>query len=196
MEREKEAHIIKNIRAGKKECYKELVDEYSAPVFSFIKGITGNYEDAQDIAQEVFVKGFFSLDKYRGESSFFSWIYRIAYNESISFLRKKKKKHALNFIENIEYASNTYPDNFISSLEEDGIILKTEQEEKFRMLKNAITELDTEEQFLITQFYYKKTSIKELESITGLSESNIKVKLFRSKKKLAGFILKQEVQYG
>ncbi len=196
MEREKEAYIIKNIRAGKRECYKELVDEYSAPVFSLIKSMTGNYEDARDISQEVFVKGFFSLDKYRGESTFFSWVYRIAYNETISFLRKKNKKRSVNFIDNIESANNNYPDNFVCSLEEDGVILKAEQEKKYLILKKAIEELDAEEQFLITHFYYKKSSIKELESITGLSGSNIKIKLFRSKKKLSGLILKKEEKYG
>lgn len=183
MEKEKELHIIKEIRSGQRECYKELVDEYSAPIFSFIKGIAANYQDAQDITQEVFVKGFFSLDKYRGESTFFSWIYRIAYNESISFLRKKNKKSSLSFIDNIEY--NTHPDMFASLTEDNGVHLKIEQEEQFIKLKYAIAELEAEEQFLIVHFYYKQCSIKELETITGLGASNIKVKLFRAKKRLA-----------
>lgn len=195
MEKEKELYIIQQIRQGKGECYKELVDAYSAPVFSFIKGITGNYEDAQDVAQEVFVKGFFSLDKYRGESSFFSWIYRIAYNESISFLRKKNKKSAINFIENLDYDSQA-PEFFLISLEEDGIALKIEQEKKYLLLHKVMAELPPEEQFLITQFYYKHNSIKELEEITGLTESNIKIKLFRTKKRLAEQMIKQQKQYG
>lgn len=193
MEKEKELHIIRNIKSGQRECYKELVDEYSAPVFSFIKGIAGNYEDAQDIAQEVFVKGFFSLDKYRGESTFFSWIYRIAYNEAISFLRKKNKKNSISFIDNIEYSN---PDNFLYLLEEDGLQLKIEKEKEFDKLKQAVEELETEEQFLIVQFYYKKNSIRDLENITGLSESNVKTKLFRAKKKLALLIIRQEDKHG
>ncbi|MEG1087974.1 MAG: sigma-70 family RNA polymerase sigma factor [Bacteroidales bacterium] len=192
MEKKKELHIIKNIRSGQHECYKELVDEYSAPIFSFIKGIAGNYQDAQDIAQEVFVKRFFSLDKYRGESTFFSWIYRIAYNETISFLRKKNKKSSINFIDNIEYSNNNYPDSFLYSLEENGINLKIAEEEQFRKLKESIAKLETEEQFLILQFYYKNSSIKDLENITGLSESNIKTKLFRIKKKLASLMIQNK----
>lgn len=190
MEKEKEIHIIKEIRSGQRERYKELVDEYSSPIFSFIKGIAANYQDAQDITQEVFVKGFFSLDKYRGESTFFSWIYRIAYNETISFLRKKNKKNSLSFIDNLEY--DHYPDMLTGPAEDDGVNLKIEQEEQFIKLKTAIGKLEAEEQFLIIHFYYKQCSIKELESVTGLSESNIKVKLFRTKKRLATFMTKEE----
>lgn len=193
MEKEKEQHIIKNIRAGRQECYKELVDEYSAPVFSFIKGIAANYEDAQDITQEVFVKGFFSLDKYRGKSTFFSWIYSIAYHEAISFLRKKNKKNAISFIDNIEYSN--HPGSMLYA-EEDGIRIKIEQEEEFAKLKTAIGQLEPEEQFLIAQFYYKNSSIKELGNVTGMSESNVKIKLFRAKKKLALLMTKQEDRYG
>ncbi|MEG1635673.1 MAG: RNA polymerase sigma factor [Rikenellaceae bacterium] len=190
MEKEKELHIIKNIRSGDRDCYKELVDEYSTPIFSFINGLVVNYQDSQDIAQEVFVKGFFSLDKYRGESTFFTWIYRIAYNETITFLRKKNKKSALNFIDNIEYNNST--ENFVFTLEDDGIKQKLEQEEEILRLKKAIGELETEEQFMITQFYYKGSSIKELATIMGLSESNIKIKLFRAKKKLSSLMTKQK----
>lgn len=183
MERERELHIIKRIRSGEKDCYKELVDEYSAQIFSFIRGIVANHQDAQDIAQEVFIKGFFRLDRYRADSSFLTWIYRIAYNETISHLRKKNRKHTLNFIENIDQSGN-YADSLIYSLEEDGVKLKIEKEDKFERIARAMEKLEADQQFLIIQFYYKNCSIKELQQITGLSESNVKTKLFRARQEL------------
>lgn len=184
MEKVSELKIIKEIRNGNTEAYKTLVDEYSAPIFSFIRGIIINYQDSQEITQEVFVKAYFSLNKYRGDSSFFSWIYSIAYNMVISHLRHKNKKGKLDFIDNIDYQQ------LDKILDEDNLNNNKELDLKLQKLKEALSQLKAEEQIIITQFYFKDKSIKDLASICNISESNVKIKLFRIKKHLYKLITK------
>lgn len=197
MDRKRELHIVKQVRAGNKDAYRLLVDEYAPRIISFVKGLAGSYADAEDIAQEVFVKGFFSIDKYRGEAGFYSWLYRIAYNETITFLRKKNKKSAISLSENFDYQKEERVSaSVLNEITEypNGIQIKMAQEQKFVRLKQAIALLDVREQFLITQFYYRDASIKQLSEVTGDSESNVKVKLFRIKKKLGALMVTDKIE--
>ena len=81
--REEELKIIEKIKGGESLLYDRLVHEHSPKIMSVIRGVVGNNEDAEEIAQDVFVKAFFSLDKFRGDSSFATWLFRIAYNMEI-----------------------------------------------------------------------------------------------------------------
>lgn len=168
---------------GKVERYELIVNEFQNYVYAFVCSIVGNGEVAQDITQEVFIKGYFSLKKLKEPKRFKSWISRIAYNESISYLRKKKRGLDVTFIENIEYESIKVPDNSIDEIE-----IKVKTDNDIEILRGAIKQLKEEEQFLIRAFYYENRSIKDIEEITGLSESNIKTKLHRIKKRLKDYI--------
>jgi len=187
MKREEELHIIELIRNGNQELYKVIVEEYSPRVLSVIRGVIPCKEDAEEVAQDVFVKAFFSLNKFRGDSSLSTWLFRIAYNMSISKTRLKK----VNFIpiESVPISSNGYTD--ISA--EDKYI----KEKMFELLNRLLSSLDPSERFLITLFYNHEKSIKEISQITGIGESNIKVKLHRIKKKMGEMVdKKMEVSYG
>ena len=175
MEREEELILIEKIKAGDDELYKFLVDSYSAKILSIVKGVVRNSADAEEVAQDVFVKAFFSLKKFRGESSFSTWIYRIAYNMSISRVRKKSRY--VN-VENI--SSFAVTDNSDSSTDNESLT----KEELFRIMDSIIEKLDPGERFLIHSFYNHEKSIKEISEITGISESNVKVKLHRIKKRI------------
>ena len=85
-----ECEIIDKIVKGDKDAFRKLVDLYADKIFALTNKMIQNSADAEDITQEIFVKVYFSLSKYRKESSFSTWIYRITYNTIISKLRKKK----------------------------------------------------------------------------------------------------------
>ncbi len=180
MERDVEKKIILKILSGHGELYKELIDAYSSQLFTFVNGMIHNYHDSKDIVQEVFVKGYFSLDKFRLESSFYSWIYRIAYNETISHIRRSKQRATVGFFDEIEYQQQIAEEIF-----EEGLATKVQQDEMIDRLSQALASLDTNDRLLIHNFYTAGRSINELHEMTGLSHSNIKVKLHRIKKRLA-----------
>lgn len=168
---------------GKRKSYELIVNEFSEYIFAFVKSIVGNGLDAQDITQEVFIKGYFNLKKLKDVNKLKSWISQIAYNESISHLRKKKRGMDISFIENIKYDSEAFLDD-----REEEIELKISTERDLELLNEALKRIKDEELFLIKAFYFEKKSIKAIEEITGLSESNIKIRLHRIKKRLKEII--------
>ncbi|PKP00369.1 MAG: RNA polymerase subunit sigma-70 [Bacteroidetes bacterium HGW-Bacteroidetes-8] len=187
MKREEELRIIELIRNGDQELYKVIVEEYSPRVLSVIRGVIPCREDAEEVAQDVFVKAFFSLNKFRGDSSLSTWLFRIAYNMSISKTRLKK----VNFVpvDSAQISSNYCSDNS----EEEAYI----REKRFELLNRMLSSLDTSERFLIALFYNHEKSIKEIADITGTKESNVKVKLHRIKKRMGEMVdEKMEVSYG
>ena len=175
MEKEKEEDIIRRVRAGETEPFRLLVDAYRENIFALIIKMLGKREDAEELTQDVFVKAFFSLDKFRGDSSFSTWLYRIAYNITISKLRKKER---LTFSDSIEKMGDS------PSWEEEEVLDKMIKEEKFEKIEVALQSITSQERFLIVSFYEGGKSLKELTEITGMSLSNVKIKLFRIKKKL------------
>lgn len=134
-----------------------------------------NREDAEELTEDVFVKAFQHLESFRGESDFLTWLYRIAYNLSISAVRKKK----------VEYLA--IEDSQLSNVSEEMIqdqLGQTDSSERLDLLDWALEQLPPDDRALILLFYKEDKSIEELAQITGLSIANIKVKLHRTRKKL------------
>jgi RNA polymerase sigma-70 factor (ECF subfamily) len=185
--REEELKIIEKIKGGESSLYDRLVHEHSPKIMSVIRGVVGNNEDVEEIAQDVFVKAFFSLDKFRGDSSFATWLFRIAYNMAIS--RMRKKRYLFVDIEKINLPAFINDQNSQNEAEE--------RERRYIMLEKMLKNLEANERFLIMLFYNQDKSIKEISQITGMGESNVKVTLHRIKKRLALIAdSKMEVSYG
>lgn len=182
MDKEKESEIISLVRNGQTSRYRELVDAYGDRIFALVYKMIGIRADAEEIAQDVFVKAFFSLNTFHGKSSFSTWLFRIAYNMTISALRKKKKMVYCDDMEKIV--------GVIDDSQED-IFEKAMLEAKEELLEKAIARLLPQEKFLITAFYQENKSLADITEITGLSLSNVKVKLFRTKQKLGLFLNKE-----
>ena len=142
--------------------------------FSLIVRMVNSEEDAEELTQDTFMKAFEHLSSFNGKSSFSTWIYRIAYNTALSFLRKKN-------VEQTVIDDNQW--NQISDTQIDDA-LNNESEEQIEKLQQALTKLTAEERALVTLFYEEEHSIQELAQILNLNEGNIKVKLHRIRKKL------------
>ncbi|HBY02410.1 MAG TPA: RNA polymerase subunit sigma-70 [Rikenellaceae bacterium] len=173
MKREEELILIKRIKAGELNLFNTLVETHSPKILSVVRGVVSNREDAEEVAQDVFVKAYFSIKSFRGECSFSTWLFRIAYNMSISKTRLKKREHIP-----IENTCNI-PDDSLASAENF-----MDAERLYKALNKTLNELDVPDRFLIISFYNHEKSIKEISEITGMSESNVKVKLHRIKKRL------------
>lgn len=175
MELYTDTYYIQRIQAGDVTCFACLLDKYSLPIHSLILKVVRNREDAEELAQDTFMKVFKHIASFKGDCSFSTWIYRIAYNTAISSVRKKK--HEFLAIE----------DTMLDHVSEEDITnlfgLATD-EERIQKLEAALERLPPDERALILLFYWKEKTVEELVTITGLTQSNIKVKLHRIRKKL------------
>ncbi len=179
---------IEKILNGDANQYSFLVNKYKNMAFTLAFRISGNREDAEEIAQDSFVKAYQALNRFKTDAKYSTWLYRIVYNTSISYLRKRKGV-TVEFDENIGNFSSH--EDTINSLND----LNRKTQNKY--IKLAIDRLLPEEAFIITLFYYNDCSVREISEITGLAGSNIKVKLHRSRKKLYGclyHLLNEEVK--
>ena len=171
MERMSDAAYIEKILKGETACFARLLERYSKQVFSLIVKIVGNREDAEELTQDAFVKAFQSLARFRGESSFSTWLYRIAYNLAISATRKK----VLEVTPIDELILHDIPD------EPDDSYLN---DRRISCLNQALEQLPSDERAIILLFYKENKSVEEIVTITGLTASNVKTKLCRIRKKL------------
>ena len=177
------ADIRKAMEAdGKADEYAYFLDTYGQPVFSLIVRIVGSEEDAEELTQDTFMKAFRHLSSFNGNSSFSTWIYRIAYNTALSFLRKSK-------VEQINPDDKLW--NTISDTETDNLLDECTSE-RIELLRDALSRLSPDERALITLFYEDEKTIEEIALITNQREGNVKVKLHRLRKKLANWIKEEE----
>lgn len=183
MERYTDTYYIEKIRSGNADCFAPILDRYGVQVFTLIVKIVGNREDAEELTQDVFVKAFRSLSSFRGDSSFSTWIYRIAYNTAVSATRGKKT----DFVPADENSLSNVPD------EPDETMFGTsDTDDRLARLHLALERLTPEERAMIMLFYKEDKSMEEIAVITGLTETNVKTKIFRIRKKL--FVLIKELK--
>ena len=177
-----EAHIIKEILNGKTEHYEYFLDRYGQQVFVLVDRIVSCPEDAEELTQDVFLKAFQQLSSFKAESSFSTWIYRIATNVAISAVRKKKE-------EAIRLDDSVFANLSDTQVDE---ALEDDSEEQLQRLLWAMEQLEADERALITLYYMEEKPLAEVAFIVGLTEANAKVKLHRIRKKLYIFIKKLE----
>ena len=204
-----ESHIITHILAGKTEEFSYFLDTYGQQVFALIVRMVSSPEYAEELTQDTFMKAFQHLGSFSAESSFSTWIYRIAYNTALSALRKKKEEVLViddfsTWIYRIAY--NTALSALRKKKEEVLVIddkqwervseteideaLDDESEERIARLQAALEKLSAEERAIIAFFYEEEKCIEDIAHILNQSVGNIKVKLHRIRKKL--YILMSE----
>lgn len=175
MDKLDDTYYIQQTLNGHTEFFGRLVDRYSHRVYLLILKIVRQREDAEELTQDVLLKTFRVLSTFKGDCRFSTWLYRIAYNTAISATRKKK-------IEFLYIEENTI-DN-IRDEQADTLFNTDPASEQLGQLKKAVDLLSPEEIALLTLFYQEGHPIEEIADITGMTATNIKVKLHRIRKKL------------
>jgi len=170
-----DSHYIERVVNGDVAAYSSLVEKHKNLVFSIAVKILNNREDAEEIAQDTFLKAYTSLRSFEKKSKFSTWLYRIAYNGAISKKRKKK----MDAVEIDDHIMFNYSTDEISSN-----VHQIQESEQIRLIDKALLTLPEDDNLLITLFYKSDHSIEDISYITGLSQSNVKVKLHRIRKKL------------
>jgi len=166
-----EDRIISLIIAKDQNAFKQLIDEYKDYVYSVILSIVKDVHQAEEATQDTFMKIFKRMAGFNKDSKLSTWMYRIAYRTGLDYL--KKRKHHLSDVTKHQHISSS------TDLERD-----LHQQSLLEFVKEFITNLPSEESTIMTLFYLNQRSIKEVQSATGLTETNIKTKLFRSRNSL------------
>jgi RNA polymerase sigma-70 factor (ECF subfamily) len=179
MDKTEDLYYIEAVRKGNAQAFSVLVEKYQKLVYTLALKLLKKPEDAEEMAQDTFVKAFQKLDSYEGKSKFSTWLYSITYNACVSELRKRR----------IEFKS--LDDTRITEQDEmkmHDYYREVKKEDQERYLNLALEKLPEDDQVLVTLYYYESQSMDEISVITGLTVSNIKVKIHRARKKMYEFL--------
>ena len=181
MDKKTDEYYIREILKGDSGSFSQLVEKYNHLAFSLSMKLLNHREDAEEAAQDAFIKAYNSLSSFQNGSTFKTWFFRIVYNTSISRLRTRKNREV-----NIDEVKISDSEILITENAVDQ--LNTLDRQKY--LKMGLERLSHEEQALLEMYYYDDFSMDEISAIAGLTVTNVKVRIHRSRKKLL-----QELNY-
>ncbi len=174
---------IAQVLSGRVNAFSYIVDRHKDRAFNLALRICGNHEEAEEVAQDAFLKAYRSLNNFRMKSSFSTWLYRIIYNTAISSVRTRKKG-----ILSLE----EFPADATDFIGNNPVEEEADREYRSSLLNFALQKISDEERGLISLFYYDEMSTEEISDVTGISKANIKVRLFRARQKLSEIIQREE----
>jgi RNA polymerase sigma factor (sigma-70 family) len=178
-----EQNLIDQLKDGNQVAFSRLLDDYQQKVFGTCISFVPNKEDAEDVAQEVFLEVFKSISKFKGDSKLSTWIYKITSNKCLEFIRKKNAKKRFAFMQTI--FGNEIPfdkTSYFTEVNHPGILL--ENKEKVALIFKAINTLPDSQRVVFTLAKMDGKSYQEIIEITGKSLSSVESILFRAKKAL------------
>jgi len=175
--------LIDRIKKGDQQAFKLLFDKYHLKVFNTCMGFMHNKNDAEDITQDVFIEVYKSVNKFRRESKFSTWIYRIAVNKSLNHIRDNKKSNWLNNIETLIAGTKNNEVEIKDTLGTDPEII-FENTEKADMLHRAIDSLPKNQKIAFTLNKYEDLSYKQISEVMDISLSSVESLIHRAKKNL------------
>ncbi|MBL8292360.1 MAG: RNA polymerase sigma factor [Bryobacterales bacterium] len=176
-----EATLVRRVQAGDELAFREVVDRYQTKVFSIIYGILRNHNDAEDIAQQVFAKIYFSIKNFDFRSSLLTWIYKITVNECYDYLRKKKVRKLVYESDFTEEESQRMERSEPGSSRQPSMDTNLAQRD---LVVKLLEKVSSEDRQLLLLKEVEGHSVEELAQMTGMNENTIKVKLFRARQKL------------
>lgn len=178
-----ERQLIVRILSGHAEEYSYFLDRYGPQVFALVARLVSDQLDAEEIAQDAFVRAFTALGTFDFRSEFSTWVSRIAYNCAVQFLRKRRREVVLDIDETqLACISDSMADEIFSA---DG-------DDRISLLNRAVDMLPPDDRALLTLFYYEDRSISDIAYILSLKENNVAVRLYRVRKRLCVLVKRFE----
>lgn len=181
-----EADVVKRARRGDLDAYDELVKRYQERIYATLYHMTGNHEDANDLAQEAFIKAFSALKSFKGGSSFYTWLYRIAVNKTINFLKQRKNKYHLS-LNDMDFNAEHDPDlmALISDKTPNRDIALSELQKK---LNEALLKLSEPHRMVVVLHDVQGMSHDEIAEIMDCNIGTVRSRLFYARQQLQGFL--------
>jgi RNA polymerase sigma-70 factor (ECF subfamily) len=180
--REDDRILARRARDGDDAAFDELVRLYHGKIYGLVYNMTSNRQDTEDLLQEVFTKAYSSLAKFKGNSSFYTWVYRIAINRTINFLKKRKKKQALS-LDNVEGGIERDPAYVELSSRESQVrdVGIGELQEK---LNEALLTLSEKHRAVVVLHDIQGIPHNEIARMLGVSEGTLRSRLFYARQQL------------
>lgn len=181
-----EGDLVKAARRGDLSAYDELVRRYQERIYATIYHMTSNHEDANDLAQESFIKAYSALKSFKGGSSFYTWLYRIAVNKTINFLKQRKNKYHLS-LNDLDVNAENDPDlvALISDKTPHREVGLTELQKK---LNEALQKLSEPHRMVVVLHDVQGQSHEEIAEIMGCNIGTVRSRLFYARQQLQGYL--------
>lgn len=187
MTREQEALTVQRVLDGNADEYEKLVLEYQKNVYNLALRMTGDPEDAADMAQEAFIKAYSSLSGYRGDSKFSVWLYRIVSNVCLDFLRAKKRRQTVSLSVTDDDGEDTELDIADESKSPERIFERAMTRDAVR---RGLAALTPEYRQILILRELQGMSYEEIAEVLELESGTVKSRIFRARKKLCAFLLR------
>lgn len=176
---QEENAYITAVLEGNTQAYAYLINKHKSLVYSLCLKITKNKEDAEEVAQDVFLKAYQQLSTFKRDSKFATWLYRIAYNTSLNKIKRKKV-----WQESIHQDDEDHPTLQIEDTTFENQFDLLNLAEKRKYIQIAMQALSEQDAVIITLFYFAEHNLEEIAEVTGVDKNNVKIKLHRARKKL------------
>jgi len=175
--------IIEQLKQGKEQAFKMLVDNYRKLVVNTCYGLVHNREDAEDIAQDVFIEVYRAVQHFRADAKLSTWLYRIAVNRSLNHIRDNKKHKWFRSFEN-DVADKSRQLQQIESARSEHPEFELENKQRALILHEAVNSLPENQKVAFTLSKYEDLSYNEIAEVMEMSVSSVESLLFRAKKNL------------
>ena len=186
MTREQEAAVIRRVLDGDVNAFEDLVAAYEKNVYNLALRMTGNAQDAEDMAQEAFIKAYNSLPGFRGDSKFSVWLYRIVSNVCLDFLRRQNRRPASSLSQEDEDGEETQLDIPDESQSPELLLERSLTQEA---VQRGLQSLSDEQRQILLLREIQGLSYEEIGQALALEEGTVKSRIFRARKKLCAFLL-------
>ena len=181
-----EIGLVQKARLGDLAAYDELVRRYQERIYATVYHMTSNHEDANDLAQEAFIKAYSALKSFKGGSSFYTWLYRIAVNKTINFLKQRKNKNHMS-LNDLDFNAEHDPDMvaLVSENTPRRAAGLTELQEK---LNEALQKLSDDHRMVVTLHDVQGLSHDEIAAIMGCNIGTVRSRLFYARQQLQAYL--------
>lgn len=179
---DEDADLVRRAQEGDTSAFDELVEKYSPKLYGLVYHMTSNHEDADDVLQEVFAKAYRSLKRFKGKSSFYTWIYSIARNMTLNFLKKRNRRHAMS-LDDVDLAIEKDKD-FLEIASRSDPRREAGISELQRSLNAALQKLSDNHRAVVTMHDIQGMPHAEIAKILRVSEGTVRSRLFYAHRQL------------
>ncbi|MEI8289708.1 MAG: sigma-70 family RNA polymerase sigma factor [Verrucomicrobiota bacterium] len=181
-----EGDLVKRARRGDLAAYDELVKRYQERIYATIYHMTGNHEDANDLAQEAFIKAYQALKSFKGGSTFYTWLYRIAVNKTINFLKQRKNKHHFS-LNDLDFNTEHNPD-LVALISEKTPLRDAGLAELQNKLNESLIKLSEPHRMVVVLHDVQGVSHEEIAEIMDCNIGTVRSRLFYARQQLQGHL--------
>ena len=179
--------MVRRARKGDLAAYDELVRRYQQRIYATVYHMTSNHEDANDLAQEAFIKAYQALKTFKGGSSFYTWVYRIAVNKTLNFLKQRKNRTAMS-LNDLDFSAENDPD-LVALISEktprrDAVLSELQQK-----LNEAMQQLSEPHRMVVTLHDVQGLAHEEIAEIMECNVGTVRSRLFYARQQLQGYLV-------